>query len=98
MNDLDNNAIDRLLAKFMGWSVFADHESYLKSMYGITRSPTTNRNDLAEVLGKLTQDQWEAVMFNLRHTVPPMDTPAWCYWVLTCDPSIIARAVAEVVR
>jgi len=61
-------------------------------------SPPTNRNDLAEVLGRLTREQWETVMHALRDTLPPMDTPGWGFWLLTCDPAIIAGAVARVVQ
>ena len=59
-------------------------------------SPTTNRNDLAEVLAKLTPEQWaEAKPAILRNFLESeVDQHRW---FLTCDPAIIARAVAEVV-
>jgi len=59
-------------------------------------SPPTNRNDLAEVLAKLTPEQWaEAKPAILRNFLESeVDQHRW---FLTCDPAIIARAVAEVV-
>lgn len=65
-------------------------------------SPPTNRDNLAEVLAKLTPEQWRDVQEVLL-IVPgnPYDTPKQTmdadHWLLTCDPAIIARAVAEVV-
>lgn len=64
-------------------------------------NPYGNRNDLAEVLEKLTPEQW----FDVHRTLPTIYSirPAtsqghgFSRWLLTCDPAIIARAVAEVV-
>jgi len=66
-------------------------------------SPSTNRNDLAEVLGRLTDEQWEKCVDLMDE-----DSPEWIRnesnsvlgvrWLLTCDPAIIADAVARVVQ
>ena len=62
-------------------------------------SPPTNRNDLAEVLAKLTPEQRGLLMDRLArvHAELPSDADGFCFWAMTCDPAIIARAVAEVV-
>ena len=64
-------------------------------------SPPTNRNDLAEVLAKLTPEQWSRLdqsfttIYYLRSDASSRHS--FTRWLLTCDPAIIARAVAEVV-
>ena len=71
-------------------------------------SPTTNRNDLAEVLAKLNDAQWESALASIRKNTPyfpaslvdPQNMERHLQgakWLLTCDPAIIAGAVAEVV-
>ena len=71
-------------------------------------SPPTNRNDLAEVLAELSDAQWEATLESIRRNTPcfpaslvdpqnPDRHLQGAKWLLTCDPAIIARAVAEVV-
>jgi len=65
-------------------------------------SPPTNRNDLAEVLGRLSLEQWSKVevilveAWALTPDSPP--TPGFLRWSHTCDPAIIADAVARVVQ
>jgi len=64
-------------------------------------SPTTNRDDLADVLAKLTpEQQWklDEMLEDQWCDVESKDKPPASIWFLTCDPAIIARAVAEVVR
>ena len=105
MPDLTHSQITRTLAEFMGWSRLG---SQWNSPWGINNngyyirkaeydwSPPTNRNDLAEVLAKLTPEQWAeakpAILRNLLESEVDQHR-----WLLTCDPAIIARAVAEVV-
>ena len=64
-------------------------------------SPTTNRNDLAEVLAKLTPEQWSRLDQSFTTIYYLMSDASsrhsFTRWLLTCDPAIIARAVAEVV-
>lgn len=64
-----------------------------------TFDPYGNSNHLREVLAKLTDDQWDHLLVGLvlHQDAPKSDKPFW-QWMLTCDPSIIAQAVAEVVR
>ena len=75
-----------------GWPSKSDVEPW---------SPPTNRNDLAEVLERLTPEQWFEVnrslptIYSIRSDASPRHGFSW--WLLTCDPAIIARAVAEVV-
>ena len=58
-------------------------------------SPPTNRNDLAEVLERLTPEQWFEVnrslptIYSIRSDASPRHGFSW--WLLTCDPAIIAR-------
>ena len=64
-------------------------------------NPCGNRDDLAEVLERLTPEQWFEVnrslptIYSIRSDASPRHGFSW--WLLTCDPAIIARAVAEVV-
>ncbi len=85
MNDLDNNAIDRLLSD--------------KLMGGVLRQCCEDRNDLADVLAKLTPEQWDYAAFRIAQHPDALGSDGMFWrWLLTCDPAIIARAVAEVVR
>ena len=61
--------------------------------------PCTDSNHLREVLAKLTADQWDHLLVGLvlHQDAPKSDKPFW-QWMLTCDPRIIAQAVAEVVK
>ena len=106
MPDLTNDQIARTLAEFMGWYLSPNRANWCAQDNGpgsgrpvgaVERwSPPTNRNDLAEVLAKLTPEQWaEAKPAILRNFLESeVDQHRW---FLTCDPAIIARAVAEVV-
>lgn len=69
-------------------------------MNDLDNTPTTNRNDLADVLAKLTPEQWEITRVHLYDYWKKITEPArpFILWSHTCDPAIIARAVAEVVR
>lgn len=89
MAEMTDDQVNRVLAKLVG-----KDGHYFK--------PMLVRDDLAEVLAKLTPEQWRDVQEVLL-IVPgnPYDTPKQTmdadHWLLTCDPAIIARAVAEVV-
>ena len=83
MAEMTDDQVNRVLAKLVG-----KDGHYFK--------PTLGRDNLAEVLAKLTPEQLAAVK--------PVIIRQWCevegdpfFWLLTCDPAIIARAVAEVV-
>ena len=49
---------------------------------------------------KLTPEQWDSVIDRLGyiHMAATGCEERFSLWLLTCDPAIIARAVAEVVR
>jgi len=88
MNDLTHTQIDHLFAKKIpGWTCIHD---------------SSDRNDLADVLRWLTPEQWASVIeaLRMRWDTSTTECPGhgWVWWTHTCDPSIIARAVAEVVR
>ena len=106
--------ITRTLAEFMGWTITAggceasEPNTVFEDCGGlwlgggiIPWSPTTNRDNLAEVLERLTPEQWYKVnrslptIYSIRSDASPRHGFSW--WLLTCDPAIIARAVAEVV-
>lgn len=100
-----NNQIDQLLAeKAMGWYLSPNGVNWCydgNPIRGRERwSPTTNRDDLADVLRKLTPEQWDSVIDRLGyiHMAATGCEERFSLWLLTCDPAIIARAVAEVVR
>lgn len=101
-----NNQIDQLLAEFMGWtlrgSLWLDaNGKYAALSVGLAAfSPTTNFNDTRDVLRKLTPEQWDSVIDRLGyiHMAATGCEERFSLWLLTCDPAIIARAVAEVVR
>ena len=107
MPDPTNAQITRTLAEFMGWkprdgswwATETGEEVLIRDATGW--SPPTNRNDLAEVLERLTPEQWFEVnrslptIYSIRSDASPRHGFSW--WLLTCDPAIIARAVAEVV-
>mgnify|MGYP000857370443 CR=1 FL=1 len=105
MPDPTNAQITRTLAEFMGWkprdgswwATETGEEVLIRDATGW--SPPTNRNDLAEVLAKLTPEQRGLLMDRLArvHAELPSDADGFCFWAMTCDPAIIARAVAEVV-
>ena len=88
MKEMTNNQIDQRLAEFMGKD-------------SITTAYCNDRNDLADVLRKLTPEQWLKVAERINNvwfstsTDSPGHGATW--WLLTCDTAIIARAVAEVV-
>ena len=105
MSDPTNAQITRTLAeKVMGFRLFDEPDGY-----GIVDdqgkvpsfSPLDDRNSLVEVLAKLTPEQWFEVnrslptIYSIRSDASPRHGFSW--WLLTCDPAIIARAVAEVV-
>ena len=117
MPDPTNAQITRTLAeKVMGWHrkvvvkgcnpTWHDSAGILKSTDfddpdDFPWNPCGNRNDLVEVLEKLTPEQWFEVnrslptIYSIRSDASPRHGFSW--WLLTCDPAIIARAVAEVV-
>ena len=115
MPDPTNAQITRTLAeKVMGWTtttdghkasdtrvLFEDGDSFWLGGGTVLWDPFANRNDLAEVLAKLTPEQWYKVNRSLPtiHSVRSDTSPrhGFSWWLLTCDPAIIARAVAEVV-
>ena len=117
MTDPTNAQITRTLAeKVMGWHrkvvvkgcnpTWHDSAGILKSTDfddpdDFPWNPCGNRDDLAEVLAKLTPEQWYKVNRSLPtiHSVRSDTSPrhGFSWWLLTCDPAIIARAVAEVV-
>ena len=112
MSDPTNAQITRTLAeKVMGWHrkvvvkgsnpTWHDSTGDLKSTDfddpdDFPWNPCGNRNDLAEVLAKLTPEQIEAVK--------PAIVRLWWdasgdpfFWLLTCDPAIIAEAIVNVI-
>lgn len=107
MSDPTNAQITRTLAKFMGWYLSPNQANWCVQDNGPGSgrpirmaerwSPPTNRDDLAEVLGKLTIDQRRQLHERLGHYRGPCMMWDYNVWLLTCDPAIIARAVAEVV-
>lgn len=88
MAEMTDDQVNRVLAKLVG-----KDGHYFK--------PMLVRDDLAEVLAKLTPEQWFEVhrslptIYSIRSDTSPRHGFSW--WLLTCDPAIIARAVAEVV-
>jgi len=112
MTPTDINAINRTLAeKVMGWavtadghkasdpnSIFDDGDSLWLGSGCRFWSPTTDRHDLAEVVAKLTDDQKYRLHYSLFWRTDTPTTPeGFSFWPLTCDPAIIAKAVADVV-
>ena len=84
MKETTNIQIDLRLAEFMGVKLYFN--------------PSMNLYDLRDVLRKLTPEQWVELRLKLSHIweqTNPGISLMW--WLLTCDPAIIARAVAEVV-
>ena len=88
MSEMTDDQVNRVLAKLVG-----KDSHFFK--------PTLGRDNLAEVLAKLTPEQWYKVNRSLPtiHSVRSDTSPrhGFSWWLLTCDPAIIARAVAEVV-
>lgn len=111
MTEMTNDQITRTLAEFMGWYLSPNQANWCVQDNGPGSgrpirmaerwSPPTNRNDLAEVLAKLTPEQWSRLdqsfttIYYLRSDASSRH--GFTRWLLTCDPAIIARAVAEVV-
>lgn len=86
MAEMTDDQVNRVLAKLVGKD-------------GHFFKPMLVRDDLAEVLAKLTPEQRGLLMDRLArvHAELPSDADGFCFWAMTCDPAIIARAVAEVV-
>lgn len=95
MTEMTDDQVNRVLAKLVGKD-------------GHFFKPTLVRDDLAEVLAELSDAQWEATLESIRRNTPcfpaslvdpqnPDRHLQGAKWLLTCDPAIIARAVAEVV-
>ena len=107
MSEMTDDQVNRVLAPVAGYTITTDgHKASDPGMIfedcgglwiggGMVQwSPPTNRDDLAEVLEKLTPEQWTNV---LNRLAPSGWFAAETKWLLTSDPAIIARAVAEVV-
>jgi len=107
---MTDHDINRVLAeKVMGWEQrstmwvkrLSCGDAYMRPTADTYRedswTPAECRNDLAEVLGKLSETQWVMVLASFGYDGGKIDAYGTKF-LLTCDPSIIARAVAEVVR
>jgi len=122
MSEMSDDQVNRVLAeKVMCYKITIDQQ--IASSHGIVFddgmdlwlaggmirwSPVDSRDDLAEVLAKLNDAQWEATLESIRRNTPyfpaslvdpqnPDRHLQGAKWLLTCDPAIIAGAVAEVV-
>ena len=86
MSEMTDDQVNRVLAKLVG-----KDSHFFK--------PTLGRDNLAEVLAKLTPEQWDDLTPRLHDTWKNLGEPTgrFIWWTHTCDPAIIARAVAEVV-
>lgn len=61
----------------------------------------TSRDALAGPLAKLSESQWGTLMEHLHkqweHEYLSVGCGCFEHWLLTCPPSVLARAIAEVV-
>jgi len=110
---MTTHEINRVLAPIAGYKITYDphiarteFETLLEDDDGLwydgdpdVWSPATDSNHLREVLDKLTNKQQEACMDRLASMFieNPPAMKEFGFWLLTCDPRIIAQAVAEVV-
>lgn len=86
----------------MGWTRVADTDVEIGEYYRYGRawSPSTDRNALADVIGKLTIEKWIDAERRVTLDAIPVSSVMHDEWnksLLTCDPAVIARAIAEVV-
>ena len=102
MPEMTNDQVTRVLAEIRGLTLFRiDEDGRGTTEGGTPFDPLGCRNDLAEVLAKLTPEQWSRLdqsfttIYYLRSDASSRHS--FTRWLLTCDPAIIARAVAEVV-
>jgi hypothetical protein len=95
-----------LAEKVMGWTLkttngvpgwprnllYWDKPHRLQSSW----KPTTDRNDLRELLLAVPDDSWQGVVGQLNASYSVVDGPdvGWSRFLLTCDPCIICEAVA----
>ena len=103
--------LDRRAAKAMGWKQIAEEPWFWVDNNGMTVSvgmeddtwsPSTDRNDLAELLKEVERrDCQGAFTMKVMHEWParPIGSLyAFSFWLLTADPAIICEAACEVLE
>ena len=102
MPEMTNDQVTRVLAEIRGLTLFRiDEDGRGTTEGGTPFDPLGCRDDLADVLEDLTPEQWYKTSqtllrkyFNWADASPRHE---FSWWLLTCDPALIARAVAKVV-